>query len=228
MTNKIIESVSNQSEKNLLAWQQKLMPWMVILPSLLIIVFVYLATTQLNNFSSEINNYKTSELDKLFINAKDSSLKIPVDGDKEEFVKLYMLAKMDEQLMNKRYSQGGALLISRLYTKYLGFFTGMILAIVGAVFIISKLKEDSTQLETSSEKFKLSLISSSPGIIFGVLGTCLMMTTILKQNDIDIKDVATYLNASMYQTNKFSIPEEKMPSSIDTLMEHSSPYKNQP
>jgi hypothetical protein len=213
-----------QNDKYLIAWQRKLLPWMVILPTILILVFIYLATSQLNDFSSEINNYKTSELDKLFLNAKDSSLRIPVETNKEEFVKLYMLAKMDEQLMNKRYSQGGALLVSRLYTKYLGFFTGMILAIVGAVFIISKLKENTSQLETSSEAFKLSLMSSSPGIIFGILGTCLMMTTILKQNDIDIKDVATYLNASMYQTNKVLVEDSKPVPDIDTLMEHSSPY----
>lgn len=220
------------AEQNLVSWQRKLMPWMIILPSLLIILFVYLATTQLNTFSKEINNYKTSELDRLFMNSKDSSLRIPTDANKEDFVKLYMLAKMDEQLMNKRYSQGGALLISRLYTKYLGFFTGMILAIVGAVFIISKLKEDSSQLETSTEKFKLSLVSTSPGIIFGVLGTCLMMTTILTTSEMDIKDVATYLNAGMYQNNKFvienpnSAPAESKTeqSATDSLMERSSPY----
>src|SRR4030095_13435575 len=107
--------------RDVFKWQYKLLPWMVILPSILIMVFIFLATRQLNVFSAEINNYKTSELDRVFINQKDTSLKIPADIKKDEFAKLYVLSKMEEQLMNKRYSQGGALLISRLYTKYLGF-----------------------------------------------------------------------------------------------------------
>jgi hypothetical protein len=183
---------------------------MVILPSILIIVFVFLATRQLNVFSAEVNNYNNSELDKVFL--KDSSLKIPMDIKKDEFTKLYVLSKMEEQLMNKRYSQGGALLLSRLYTKYLGFFTGMILAIVGAVFIISKLTEPSTNIDTTAKAFKVSVVSSSPGIIFGLLGTSLMLSTILKQNSIDIKDVATYLNPGMYQTHEFVIA----PGNLDT------------
>jgi len=217
--------------KDLLKWQNKLLPWMVILPSILIIVFVFLATKQLNVFSAEINNYKNSELDKVFL--KDSSLKIPMDIKKDEFTKLYVLSKMEEQLMNKRYSQGGALLLSRLYTKYLGFFTGMILAIVGSVFIISKLTEPSTNIDTTAKAFKVSVVSASPGIIFGLLGTSLMLSTILKQNSIDIKDVATYLNPGMYQTHEFVIDPvnldtgDKKKDSVDDMMKASSPYKKE-
>jgi hypothetical protein len=100
----------------------------------------------------------------------------------------------------------------------------MILAIVGAVFIISKLKESVTNLETSSEAFKISLISASPGIIFGILGTSLMLATIFKQNDIDIKDVATYLNHNMYAPKTIMLEESPTSTGIDTLMKVSSPY----
>ena len=197
-----------QKQKDLIQWQTKLLPWMVILPSLLILVFVYLATRQLNIFSSEINNYKTSELDKTFLNARDSVLKIPGNIKADEFTKLYILSKMEEQSMNKRYSQAGALLTARLYTKYLGFFTGMILSIVGAVFIISKLKEDTSNLELSSEKFKLAIISSSPGIIFGILGTMLMMTTIIRHTGTEIQDSAIYFNSAV---NLPGNPEDQSP-----------------
>jgi hypothetical protein len=212
----------SQKDKNVFSWQKKLLPWMVSLPTLLIIIFVYLATTQLNTFSNEINNYKSSELDKVFL--RDSTLTIPTEINKGEFIKLYILAKMDEQLINKRYSQAGSLLISRLYTKYLGFFTGMILAIVGAVFIISKLSERVTKLETSTEAFKVSLVSASPGIIFGILGTSLMLATILKQNNIETTDTATFLNGGMYQIQNASPPEKKTDNAIDSIMKHSSPY----
>ncbi|MEP6596706.1 MAG: SDR family NAD(P)-dependent oxidoreductase, partial [Ginsengibacter sp.] len=122
-----------------------------------------------------------------------------------EYLKWYSLVKMEEHSINRRYNQGGVLLMSRIYIKYLGFFTGMILAIVGSVFIISKLKEDVSELEGSiQDKTKFKLISSSPGIIFGVLGTALMMTTILTHSEISVKDMPLYLNTyNISETQKF-------------------------
>ena len=101
--------------------------------------------------------------------------------------------------------------MSRIYIKYLGFFTGMILAIVGAVFIISKLKEDVTELEgTIQEKTKFRLLSSSPGIIFGLLGTALMMTTILTHSEISVKDMPLYLNTyNISETQKLQEAAKK-------------------
>src|SRR5260221_264798 len=89
------------------------------------------------------------------------------------------------------------LLMSRIFTQYLGFFTGMILAIVGSVFIIGKFTEGTTTIEGSiTDQAKLNLISSSPGIIFAVLGTILMVSSILKHNDITVADSPLYLNSN--------------------------------
>jgi hypothetical protein len=216
-------TITESTVRNLISWQTKLMPWMVMLPTTLILIFVYLSTVQLNNFSKEINNYKTSELDKVFINKRDSSFHFIITNS-PEVTKLYLLAKMEEQLINKRYSQGGALLISRLYTKYLGFFTGMILAIVGAIFIISKLSEEQTSLAASSDTVKLSLVSTSPGIIFGILGTVLMLSTILSQSEIHITDGATYLNSSATTPININIrPDSLKDTSLDSQMKQSTP-----
>lgn len=186
--------VDNQ---NLASWHKGLWPWVTGIIVALLILFSYMATSQLFNVNSQINTYKTSELDKIFINRIDSKLIIPEGQDVGEFTKLYMLAKMEEQLMNKHYSQGGVLLTARLYIQYLGFFTGMILAIVGAIFIISKLKEGESFLLASNKTAAISFSSTSPGIIFGVLGTIMMLSTILSHNEISIKDSAVYLNAEM-------------------------------
>ncbi|MCF0039765.1 hypothetical protein [Dyadobacter fanqingshengii] len=213
-----------QLAKDLFSWQNRLMPWMILLPSLLILIFVYLSTVQLNNFSKEINNYKSSELDKVFVNKSDSSLHRLVT-ESPELSKLYLLAKMEEQLMNKRYSQGGVLLISRLYTKYLGFFTGMILAIVGAVFIISKLSEEQSSLTASGTNASLSLVSTSPGIIFAVLGTVLMLSTILSQTEIQITDAATYLNGPATTPININVKPNTPAdtTNMDSLMKYSTP-----
>jgi len=217
-------STFEKSAKDLVSWQNRLMPWMILLPSILILVFVYLSTVQLNNFSKEVNNYKSSELDKTFVNKTDGSLH-PLITDSPELSKLYLLAKMEEQVMNKRYSQGGVLLISRLYTKYLGFFTGMILAIVGAIFIISKLSEEQSSLTATNGNASFSLISTSPGIIFGVLGTILMLSTILSQTEIQITDAATYLNGPATTPININVRPDTPgdTTGTDSLMRRSTP-----
>jgi ABC-type phosphate transport system permease subunit len=183
-----------QKNKHLFQWQNRLLPWMISIPTVLIGAFILLATLQLNKFEKFIYQGSETKTENTIPSpgaaTTDSLLK-----QNMEYLKLYSLVKMEEHSINRRYNQGGVLLMSRIYIKYLGFFTGMILAIVGSVFIISKLKEDVSEIEGNiQDKTKFRLISSSPGIIFGVLGTALMMTTILTHSEISVKDMPLYLN----------------------------------
>jgi len=188
------EDKKTTKQRQIRSWQLRLLPWMVGVPTVLIIIFIILATIQFNRFNTEISTYKNSELNDVLPSPKDTSGNYLITGN-PEYVKLFTLAKMEEESMNRRYSQGGVLLSARLYTQWLGFVTGMILAIVGSVFIISKLNEKTSKLDMSyNEQVRLQLTSSSPGVIFGVLGTCLMLATIFTHNNIDVKDMPLYLN----------------------------------
>ena len=201
-----IEKSELQSNKQLIQWQNKLMPWMVGMPTVLIGAFIVIATLQLNKFEKFVYRGDEDKIEQAIpspvANTTDSTLKRST-----EYLKWYSLVKMEEHSLNRRYNQGGVLLMSRIYIKYLGFFTGMILAIVGSVFVISKLKEDVSEFEGSiEEKTKFKFVSSSPGIIFGVLGTVLMMTTILTHSEINVKDMPLYLNTyNISETKK--LPE---------------------
>ncbi len=206
MDDQVFSSEKSELQKNkqLLQWQNRLLPWMVSVPTVLIGAFIVLATLQLNKFEKFIYQGNEGKSENVIpspvANTTDSVLKRNVD-----YLKLYSLVKMEEHSINRRYNQGGVLLMSRIYIKYLGFFTGMILAIVGSVFIISKLKEDVSEIEGSiQDKTKFRLISSSPGIIFGILGTTLMMTTILTHSEINVRDMPLYLNM-------YNIPQSQKP-----------------
>ncbi len=171
---------SEQELKNLYAWQKKLLPFMVILPIVLAAIFIFMATTQMMRFNQLLDaKSDTTFIGKTLPFPGDSSLN-PELTKNIDYIRWLTLTHMEQQSLDKRYKQGGLLLVSRIFTKYLGFFTGMILAIVGAVFIIGKLSEDYSSLSGSfNEHIKVGLVSSSPGIIFGVLGTILMLSTIL-------------------------------------------------
>ncbi|SMD32724.1 hypothetical protein SAMN04488029_1075 [Reichenbachiella faecimaris] len=180
-------------------WQTKLMPWMVAMPTLLILLFVYLATMQLKKFDTILENKNSSVIDEI---TQDESLDLSEFKNSMDYVRWVTLVRMEERSLNRRYTQGGVLLAARVFTKYLGFFTGMILAIVGAVFIIGKLQEKTTEIEGEvGNGMKGKLSSSSPGIIFGVLGTILMVSTILQHNEITVSDQPLFLNSTNLYLN---------------------------
>ena len=199
--------VSEKSSKSLIEskqlnqWQNKLLPWLVIMPTLLILLFIYLATRQMQQFNAVIDAKTESSVERILTAPSDPALDSRLKGDMD-YVRWVTLARMEEKSLDRRYNQGGLLLASRIFTKYLGFFTGMILAIVGSVFIIGKLQESSADIEGAvGDQMKLKIVSSSPGIIFGVLGTVLMLSTILQHAVIELKDQPLFLNSYNIQVN---------------------------
>ena len=65
----------------------------------------------------------------------------------------------------------------RVWTRQLGFVTGMILTIVGAVFIVGQFSSPGTEISGEGQGFKGSLETSSPGIVLTVLGSAPMAFT---------------------------------------------------
>jgi hypothetical protein len=176
------------------SWQRKLLPWLVFMPTMLILLFIFLATQQMQRFNAVIDVKQGSDIELMLTSPSSPELNDNLKGNMD-YIRWVTLARMEEKTLERRYNQGGLLLVSRIFTKYLGFFTGMILVIVGAVFIIGKLQEDKTDMDGSiGENIKLKLVSSSPGVIFGVLGTALMLSTILQHTEITVTDQPLFLN----------------------------------
>jgi ABC-type phosphate/phosphonate transport system permease subunit len=88
------------------------------------------------------------------------------------------LVSLEAYCIEQRYHQANMVLTTRIWMAYLGFVTGMILCIVGAVFVISKMCEPQTDIRIETEALKSVIKSSSPGIIMAFLGTALITTTL--------------------------------------------------
>jgi hypothetical protein len=106
---------------------------------------------------------------------------------------LPVYAALEAQALNRRYHQGNVLLMSRIWVSYLSFVTGMILCLVGASFILGRLREPTSTIGADSNLVKLSVKSSSPGIILASLGTVLIITSIMTNHRIEIQDTSIYL-----------------------------------
>jgi hypothetical protein len=110
-----------------------------------------------------------------------------------DFLQWKTLVLLEQDAMNMRYQQINATLLLRTWTRYTGFLVGMVLALVGAFFILGRLREETSQLSGESGGFKFALVTSSPGVILAVLGTILMVVTLVVKFDFEVQDRPVYL-----------------------------------
>jgi len=130
---------------------------------------------------------------------------------------------LEREAMARRYNQGNLLIATRLWTRMMGFVTGMILALIGAAFVLGKLSEDISELSASSSNVSVSLKSASPGIILCVLGTFLMAMTIWVPVDLSTRDAALYVGSGQATTGTLDTNEAVSPASPDT--DDDSPFR---
>ena len=119
------------------------------------------------------------------------------------------IASLENAAMESRYHQASVMFLSRIYIVFLGFATGMVLALVGASFILGKLREQATKMSADHPSaWRVSLTSNSPGLILAFLGTVLMVFTILTRAEVSVHDESMYIPAL------FAMPE--VPAGIGT------------
>jgi len=73
------------------------------------------------------------------------------------------------------------------------------MALLGAVFILGKLKESPSKLSGSSEGWRMDIVSASPGIILACLGTVILIVAVTSQTQISVTDRPVYITPYMVQ-----------------------------
>lgn len=177
-------------------WQKRLLPVMTGMLTGLTIFFLLASFVQLFYLHQRIENCPSLDL--------NPAMKIMETGqlnttDRLDYARWKALVILEGHALGRRYHQANVLLMSRIWKSYLGFVTGMIMAMVGAAFILGKLREPETTLNAEGSAFKFSITSASPGLILATLGTILMLTTIIHHSDIEVKDSALYTSTWVLQ-----------------------------
>ena len=177
--------------RDYIKWQRKLLPFMTRMVAALTLFFFLASFGQLIYLHLNIRNSPT-------LNLSESLPQLPSSGlTPEQLIessKLKALIMLEGHSSQRQYHQANVLLMARVWTSYLGFVTGMVLALVGAAFILGKLREPFSEVSTSIPATGLSLKSASPGLLLAGLGTTLMLATIITHHQIDIVDKAIYLH----------------------------------
>lgn len=175
------------------AWQQRLLPFLQLTIAGLAVFFLLATVLQLRDLQNRIADAPTLELESVLAPlAADAASLNP--SDRLLSVQWRTLAALEQNALERRYHQANVLLMTRTWTRYLGFLTGMIMAFVGAAFILGRFRETATAVRVSSTPVKAALSTTSPGLVLAVLGTALMMATILMHADIETRDAPMYVN----------------------------------
>jgi hypothetical protein len=173
-----------------LAWQRLLLPVMSTVVLGLTIVFVVLSTFQLGRLQEYIQQEPTLTVDQLGLSAQKGSIDNATAFSYDQF---RTLTALELHVIQRRHHQANLLVMSRTWTRYMGFLTGMILALIGATFVLGKLQEAETKLEGSAANNKFAIQSSSPGLVLAVLGTVLMCITLVGNVSLQGTDQSVYL-----------------------------------
>lgn len=175
-------------------WQMRLLPLMSHMVIGLTLFFFVASFAQLAYLQlSILENPEIDLTEPLTVLSSGSD--VTIDG-LLAMSRYKVLATLEANALALRHHQANVLLMSRVWARYLGFATGMILVLVGSSFILGKLREAPSKVESGSSAFRFSIGSSSPGLILAGLGVVLMLTTIINHHEITVRDAPVYLRGS--------------------------------
>lgn len=176
-------------------WQHSLLPFMV--GSIVFMgLFFFLASLAHLYYLHEKVAHERIDLQAAF---EDYERSVEASDDMRglAYLRWKTAALLEGDAIARRYHQANSAMLARVWTRYLGFLTGVILALTGAVFILGKLREESSQLGVEGQGYKATLNTSSPGLMLALLGSILIAITLVVPFKIGTRDVPLYLTGGV-------------------------------
>ncbi len=188
-------------------WQLSLRRWMTRMVSVALAVFLIVSAAQVYFLYQRMNDPPA------LVMPKASSTVALAQAQWEA------LLSLEVHSVQQRYHLARISMMTRVGTVYLGFLTGMILALVGSAFVLGKLRENITEISAQfgPEQAKGpggSIKSASPGLILVVCGCVLMMGTLYTHQSVDVREGLVYLSAA--QAPGDLPPPKALPDSLKT------------
>lgn len=174
-------------------WQERLLPFLIAAISLMAVFFFVTSLLQLTRLNEAVT-FRAKDHIEASLAAYERGPGSTAGALDLEYLRWKTMVLLEREALAHRYAQVNATLMLRAWTRHLGFLTGMILALVGAIFILAKLSEGQTMLSAEGGGWKGALATGSPGIVLAVLGTVLMVVTLTASFEFSTRDVPVYLH----------------------------------
>lgn len=129
----------NISAKNTWRWQNNLLPLMRRMIIFLTLFFFLASFGQLIYLQMAIYSATPVNLDRpLSVLHAVDTMSI---SQRQDVARLETEILLETNALERRHHQASVLLMSSIWIRYLGFVTGMILSMIGAIFILGKLEQ---------------------------------------------------------------------------------------
>lgn len=172
-----------------LLWRRRLLPLMGGMLAGLTVFFFVASLVQLFYLHSRIKDAPQIEARELQTDLSGQTSSV---GEQMQFYQLRLAATLESNMVARRYHQANVAMMSRVWTHYLGFVTGMMLALVGSAFVLGRLNDPPSDLQSSGGGWSFTLRTASPGLVLSVLGVLLMIVTIVTHHEIQTQDIPVY------------------------------------
>jgi hypothetical protein len=103
-------------------------------------------------------------------------------------------ATLEQAALQQRFNVQVAIVKGRLWSRFMGFMTGMLLALTGCVFVLGKLRTD-IDFSGSASGASAVLRTTSPGVYLALLGTVVIGMALAVPGSVESTDAAIYLPA---------------------------------
>ncbi len=201
------ETLSLLEARKLWAWNRLLLPVMIGMVVGLSLFFFAASMWQLYTLQQSI-----ADSPPLDLSVTLAQMRLPEASSdiaaRQALQRWQTLSLLEQHALNQRYHQANVLLMARVWVRYLGFVTGMILALVGAVFVLGKMREARSELSVASQGYQGKISTHSPGLILASLGVLLMLTTLLAHHEINVNDGPLYVLLPYSKVTLTSAPED--------------------
>ena len=177
---------ASESERDLQRWQNRLVRFMT--GSLVAMGVIFFAAT-LWLFADLMQRvqYRQSDLVAVMDALPQEAM---ADRTYREW---YVRAVLEKSALEQRFAMQSMVVQGRLWTRVMGFLTGMILCFSGSVFVLGKMREPPIQASAEGSGFKASLSTSSPGVFLAFAGALLIALSLYVPTSVESSDVAVYL-----------------------------------
>ncbi len=167
--------------------RERWLEWLVILVAVIGIAVASASSIQLVNSRLASLDQSVERLQATVTCLVDPSLP-------PETARMSALACLEQQSVRSRYQLMALTVQSRIWTRYYACVAGFLLIAVGAVFIIMKVRESPHELGAGAKGVSVTFKSASPGLAMTVLGTLILIASILAPGEVTTTDSAAYIS----------------------------------
>ncbi len=175
-------------------WQRLLLP--VMIGTVILATVAFLVFSLLDTWSVRRGIEAAPQLDLTSVlGGVNCSAATSTPPERGSCLQWKVAVLLEQQTINRRYHQANVALLVRVSVKYLGFLTGMLMSLMGAVFVLGRLTEATSKLGAEGAFGKFTIATVSPGLILALLGTILMIATVVVNPPTDVRDGNVYLRS---------------------------------